>query len=283
MAAAVLSGVFLVLGVLAYGFAGANLHAGSRDERGALRSRTWWSGTVLQAAGFLFTLAARRTLPLMVVQVCANVGLGITAAIQHATGARRLGWRDALALVALLLGLAILGPTTVPGPAVAIRPAHELLMAGCALICLVGLALPLPPALLGVLAGVGFSFGAIGARLVIGDAAHPLWRFWELPASTWLVGLLTGVGIVLGQVQMTRGLARSSATTVLGPMYLVETLLPSLVGVTLMGELPRAGMMPLTVIGILVALAGALWLLRLEPEAAQPHQPRSPHEQLGVV
>ena len=101
---------------------------------------------------------------------------------------------------------------------------------------------------------------------MIGDAAHPLWIFWDLPAATWLVGLLTGVGIVLGQVQMTRGLARSAATTVLGPMYLVETLLPSLVGVILMGELPRPGMAPFTVVGLTVALAGALWLLRLEQE-----------------
>ena len=272
MATALLSALFLLLGVIAYGFAGANLHAGSRDERGALRSRTWWSGTVLQAAGFLFTLAARRTLPLMVVQVCANVGLGITAAIQHATGARRLGRGDVLALLALLLGLAILGPTTVPGHAVAIRPAHQLMMAACALACLASLWLPLPPALMGVMAGVGFSFGAVGARLVIGDPEHPLWIFWQLPPSTWVVGLLTGVGIVLGQVQMTRGLARSSATTVLGPMYLVETLLPSLIGVTLMGELPRDGMMPLTLSGIAIALAGTMWLLR--HEAAAPEQPR---------
>ncbi len=261
-----LSALFLLLGVVGYGFAGANLHAGSRDERGALRSRVWWSGTVLQAAGFLFTLAARRTLPLMVVQVCANVGLGLTAAIQHATGARRLGWRDVAALAALLLGLAILGPTTMPGPAVAIRPAHQVLMAACALVSIVSLWLPLSAALQGIAAGIGFSFGAIGARLVIGDAAHPLWIFWDLPAATWLVGLLTGVGIVLGQVQMTRGLARGAATTVLGPMYLVETLLPSLVGVTVMGELPRPGMAPLTVVGLTVALAGALWLLRLEQE-----------------
>ena len=124
-----LSALCLVLGILAYGVAGANLHSGSRDERGALRSSTWWTGTVLQALGFLLTLVARRSLPMMLVQACANGGLGVTAIIQHVTGARRMAKGQALALVALLGGLALLGPVTIAGPAVAIRPAHEIFMA----------------------------------------------------------------------------------------------------------------------------------------------------------
>ena len=266
-----LSAPCLVLGILAYGVAGANLHSGSRDERGALRSSTWWTGTVLQALGFLLTLVARRSLPMMLVQACANGGLGVTAIIQHVTGARRMAKGQALALVALLGGLALLGPVTIAGPAVAIRPAHEIFMACCAVLCLVACWLPLTPAMQGVVGGIGFSFGAVGARLVIGDELHPLWIFWQLPLSTWVVGLLTGVGIVLGQLHMTRGLARSQATTVLGPMYLVETLLPSLVGLTLLGELPRQGTIPLTVAGLALALAGSMALLRSDPETiAEP-------------
>ena len=39
------SAAFLLLGIVAYGVAGARLHTGSRDERGALRSSDWWLGT----------------------------------------------------------------------------------------------------------------------------------------------------------------------------------------------------------------------------------------------
>lgn len=260
----IVSALCLLLGVLAYGWAGARLHEGSQDERGALRSTSWWLGTLSQAAGFLFTLVARRSLPLMLVQACADGGLGVTAAIQHVDGTRRLHRSEGLAMVTLLVGLAMLGPTTVPGPAVQIRATHLWLMATCALVCSALLAVRMPPVVQGLAAGLGFAFGAIGARLVIGDAAHPLWIFWQLPPATWGIGLLTGAGIVLGQVHMTRGLAHSTATPVLGPMYLVETVFPSVVGVWLLGELPRHGMAPLAVTGLLLALGSAIRLLRLE-------------------
>ncbi|WP_394277104.1 hypothetical protein [Luteococcus sp.] len=257
--------VALLLGVLAYGIAGARLHAGSREEGGALRSRSWWLGTVLQAAGFGFTLLARRSLPLMVVQACSAAGLGVTAALQHASGVRRLRGGEVAAILGLLVGLGLLSTSTLPGPAVAIRPAHIVLMAVCAAICLAALAVRLPPLLMGLAAGLGFSFGAIGARLVIGDVAHPLWIFWQLPASTWAVGLLTGAGIVLGQVHMTRGLARSEATTVLGPMYLAETLVPTIAGLTLLGEHPRPHTGLLALAGLALTLVGTSGLLRRDP------------------
>ncbi|MEL4505628.1 hypothetical protein AAEX63_11335 [Luteococcus sp. H138] len=255
------SALLLLLGVLAYGAAGARLHEGSQHADGALKSRSWWIGTVLQAAGFGFTLLARRTLPLLIVQACSAAGLGVTAVLQHVSGARRLGRREALALVALLVGLALLGTATIPGPAVAIRPAHLWLLAGCVAVTTAALAVRLPPVVLGMASGLGFSFGAIGARLVIGDAAHPLWIFWQLPLNTWIAGGFTGLGIVLGQVHLTRGLARSEATPVLAPMYLMETVVPTIVGLALLQELPRPHTELLAALGLAITVAGAIQLL----------------------
>lgn len=263
------SALLLLLGVLAYGAAGARLHEGSQHANGALKSRSWWIGTVLQAAGFGFTLLARRSLPLLIVQACSAAGLGVTAILQHVSGVRRLGRREALALVALLVGLGLLSTATIPGPAVAIRPAHLWLLGGCAALTTAALAFRLPPAALGIASGLGFSFGAIGARLVIGDAAHPLWIFWQLPLATWITGLFTGLGIVLGQVHLTRGLARSAATPVLGPMYLMETLVPTVVGLTLLGELPRPHTELLAAAGLAITVAGAIQLLGTQAEAAE--------------
>lgn len=261
-----LSVVALLLGVLAYGFAGAQLHSGSRHEGGALRSVAWWSGTVLQAVGFLATLVARYSLPLLIVQSTATLGLGVTALLQHIAGVRRMKGRDWLALTALLGGLALLASGTLPGPAAAISRDLLLVLGGLAVVGVAGLALPVKPLTNGLLAGLCFSFGAIGARLLIGDPAHPLWFFWQLPLANWATGILTGVGIVLGQVHMTRGLAAHDATPVLGPMYVLETLLPAAVGVWLMGEHPRPGSAPLVVAGLCLALVATGYLVRREAD-----------------
>lgn len=259
-----LSIVALLLGVLAYGYAGAQLHSGSREEGGALRSRAWWTGTVLQAVGFLATLLARRSLPLLIVQSTATLGLAVTALLQHLQGVRRLTRADIVALVCLIGGLALLAGATVPGPAAAISTPLMVLMGVLALLATLGLAMRPGRLSAGLLAGMAFSYGAIGARLVIGDEQHPLWIFWQLPWQTWVVGLLTGTGIVLGQVHMTRGLAAHDATAVLGPMYLVETLLPGAVGVWLMGEHPRDGAWGITIVGLALALWAAWRLVRIE-------------------
>ena len=51
-----LSVLALVIGVLAYGIAGARLSDGAQSEGGALASPAWWIGTACQGAGFVFTL-----------------------------------------------------------------------------------------------------------------------------------------------------------------------------------------------------------------------------------
>ena len=99
----ILSVLALVLGVLAYGVAGARLSDGAQAEGGALTSPAWWIGTALQGAGFVFTLAARQHLPLLIVQACVVGGLAVTAIIQHVAGTRRIGGWDACALIAVIL------------------------------------------------------------------------------------------------------------------------------------------------------------------------------------
>ncbi|MFZ2259275.1 hypothetical protein [Luteococcus japonicus] len=256
----------LLLGVLAYGFAGAQLHSGSRHEGGALHSVEWWTGTFLQAIGFLATLAARHSLPLLIVQSTATLGLGITALLQHLQGVRRMVGRDWLALTGLLVGLGMLASATLPGHSVSTTPTHLALLAALAVLGALGLMLPVRPLTNGVLAGLCFSFGAIGARLLMGDPQHALWIFWQLPLTSWFTGILTGIGIVLGQVHMTRGLAAHDATPVLGPMYVLETLLPGAVGIWLMDEHPRPGSAPLVAAGLALALLATGYLVRREAD-----------------
>ncbi|AKT50522.1 hypothetical protein [Arsenicicoccus sp. oral taxon 190] len=263
----ILAVVMLALGVLAYGVSGARLHRGSQSEGGPLRSASWWIGTGLQGAGFLFTLVARRFLPLLLVQACVTSALAVTAIIQHVQGVRRLRASDAAAVVSVVFGIAALGFVTVTGPPPPIEPLHIWVLLVCAALCAGGLALPGGPVRNGLLSGFGFSFSAICARLLVGDHAHPLWRFWELPLLNWVAGLLIVSGMALGQIHLTKGLARGHAAPVLGCNYAMATVFPAGFGLVLLGEHPRPGSLLQLVVGLVLALAGALWLLRAEDEA----------------
>lgn len=261
--------IMLVLGVLAYGISGARLHRGSQAEGGALRSPSWWIGTGLQGAGFFFTLFARRFLPLLLVQACVTSALAVTAVIQHVQGVRRLRAVDAGAVVAVVAGIALLGMVTVTGAPPPIETRYIAVLLGCAAICTAGLLLPGGPVVNGLLSGFGFSFSAICARLLIGDHAHPLWRFWELPLLSWVAGFLIVAGMVLGQAHLTKGLARGHAAPVLGCNYGMATVFPAAFGVLLLGERTRPGSTWQVVAGLVLALAGAFWLLRGEDAAGE--------------
>ncbi|WP_040156919.1 hypothetical protein [Mobilicoccus massiliensis] len=263
-----LSIVCLIVGVLAYGWAGARLSDGAQGEAHPLKSPAWWMGTALQGAGFFFTLLARGHLPLLIVQAAVVGGLAITALIQHLAGTRALKTRDVLAIGVVVAGIAVLAATTVPGPAVPIEPIHVAVLGAGVAICLVGVFLPLHPGVFGVLSGLGFAISAIAARLLIARLDADIWRFWEWPWTLWAGGFLLVGGLVLGQVHLTRGLAVSHAVGVLGANYVTSTIVPAAFGLVLMHELPRQGMMWAVVAGLVLSLAGALSLLR--PDQAEP-------------
>lgn len=262
----ILAVVMLACGVVAYGVSGARLHRGSQGGGNPLRSGSWWFGTALQGAGFIFTLFARRTLPLLLVQACVTGALAVTAVLQHVQGVRRMRVGDALAVAAVIGGVAALGAVTVTGPAPAMTTNHVVVIVGGAVVCAAALALPGGPAFNGLLSGLGFSVSAICARLLVGDHTHAIWRFWELPAFSWAAGLLIITGMALGQAHLTKGLARGGAAPVLGCNYAMATVVPAAFGALLLGERTREGTLPLVVGGLGLALAGALWLLHAEDE-----------------
>ncbi len=262
--------VALVFGVLAYGLAGACLSAGAQAAGGALRSSAWWMGTALQGAGFAFTLAARQTLPLLIVQACVVGGLAVTAMIQHLAGVRHVGARDWLAILAVTVGIVALATTTVPGPAVPITTTHLLVIAAIVGACFGAYLMPLPAGICGVFAGTGFAISAIAARLLVADVAHPPWRPWDWPPSSWAAAVLLLGGLVLGQAHLTRGLARAHAVGVLGANYLMSTLVPAAVGLFMLDEHPRTGTAWLVVVGLALALAGAFVLIRGEETVVGP-------------
>ena len=263
----ILSVLALVLGVLAYGVAGARLSDGAQAEGGALTSPAWWIGTALQGAGFVFTLAARQHLPLLIVQACVVGGLAVTAIIQHVAGTRRIGGWDAGAILAVILGIVALAFTTVPGPAVPIETIQLVVIGVTVAACAAALLVKLPPGVSGVFAGTGFAISAISARLLVAEPKLSMFRPWEWPLPSWIAAVLLLAGLVLGQVHLTIGLKGAHAVAVLGTNYLMSTLVPAVIGWTLLSEKPREGTIWLVAVGLALALAGALTLLRSDDAA----------------
>lgn len=264
-----LSILALVAGVLAYGAAGARLSDGAQGQDHPLRSLAWWTGTALQGGGFVLTLAARQTLPLLIVQAAVVGGLAVTAVIQHVAGTRALRPRDGWAIAAMMAGIAMLAASTVPGPAVPIEGIHLVVLGGCVGVCVLALPLVRGGGVSGLMSGLGFGISAIAARLLVAEIAPAFWRFWEWSPSSWTAAGLLFAGLVLGQVHLTRGLAVSHAVGVLGTNYLASTIVPAGVGWLLLGEHPRAGTTWLVVVGLVAALTAAMTLLR---DAADPEE-----------
>lgn len=267
-ASVTLSVVALVAAVLCYGVAGSRLSVGAQEAGSPLRSATWWTGTGLQAGGFLLALLARRELPLLVVQSAVVAALAVTAVIQQLSGARRFTATDVVALTGTVVGLGLLGAATVPGPAGGRDAVVLAWTAALALVTAAGLLAPTRAWLLGVLAGLGFSVAAVGARTLVSQLPVEWWRFWELPGAAWLVGVVTAVGLLLGQAHLTRGLAEAPAVPVLATMYVCSTVVPAAFGHWLLEERMRDGWAWAAVLGCALAMVGALQLLRGERSAA---------------
>ena len=269
--ATLLSTLALSLGVLAYGVGGASLAVGSIEN--PLRSPAWWAGTALQGVGFGLTFLARHQLPLLIVQSAVVAGLAVTAVARAVGGQRRLSTPGWLAVAALVCGIGVLGWATVPGPGRA---------ATWPLVGLLGVLSAVTAALVpmcrrlarvraavahGLLSGVGFGVAAVAARLLMGDPAHPPWRFWELPLTGWAAGVMVAAGLAVGQWHLTLGLARRVPLAALGLMYLAAVVMPALIGWFALAEYTRPGTGPVVAAGLALAALGGFQLLREEGAA----------------
>ncbi|WP_040159529.1 hypothetical protein [Nigerium massiliense] len=262
-----LSVVLLAIGILSYGMAGVRLSVGSASEEGALRSSAWWWGTALQGCGFILTFFARQELPLLFVQSCVIAALAVTAVLGQILGVHRLTVLDAVAIGAMIAGLILLSLATEPGPTAFVHPATVPLLV---VLLVLGGAAALATwsaAVSGLFSGLGFGVGAVAARLLAARPDGAFWQFWTWSGADWLHAALIPLGLAVGQVHLTKGLATGHNVTALGAMYLMSTVAPTIIGLALLGETPKPGTGPLVVAGICLTLLGAWRLVRLEAAA----------------
>lgn len=225
-----------------------------------LRRRWFLAGLLLDGGGFAAQFAALRVVPVFLVQAALAASLAVTALVAVPLLGLRLRGREWAAIAAVSAGLTLLGLSAGPEGAVTAGTGFRWTLLGAvALLGVLGAAAgrltgTTGSALLGLCAGLGFGAVALAARVLTDLSPGHLVRD---PA-----GYVVLAGGVLAFVFYANGLQRGAVTVVTAALVIGETLIPSAVGVLVLGDHTRPGLAPVAVGGFVVALLGAFGLTR---------------------
>ncbi|OXM73479.1 hypothetical protein CF166_09910 [Amycolatopsis sp. KNN50.9b] len=224
-----------------------------------LRQWRYVLGLGLDVAGFAAQLIALRVLPLFVVQAALAASLAVTAVAALTLGARLSG-REWTAIALVCAGLAVLGVSARSEGSEPVGTAFRAgLLAAVAVLAAAGWIAGRAPErirtpALGLISGLCFGVVALAGRVL---------------DVTGVTAVLTdpavyalAAGGVLAMLFYASALQRGSVTTGTALMVVGETVVPSLIGVFLLGDSTRAGFAPLAAAGFVVAVAAALALAR---------------------
>jgi drug/metabolite transporter (DMT)-like permease len=217
-------------------------------------------GLGMDALAFGGNVLALQRLPLFLVQSIVAASVGVTAVIASLRGAR-LSWKDWVSLAVLGVGLIFLSVSAVPGAAERISLGKDWLI----------LLLALVPAAVGFIgfrmkgrassvvmccaAGLGFTGVALASR---GIGADDMSSSLLLNPLLWAI---IGYGAI-GMCFFTVALQRDSVTLVTAISFVIEVVVPSLLGILLFGDAIAAGLLPLATAGFVLAIGGAVSLSR---------------------
>ena len=244
------------------------------------RSLPYLGGLALDAAGFAAAVLALRTLPLFLVQAAVASSVGVTALAAALWLQVRLGRREVIALWFVGLGLLLLAVSARAEPAAAMGEAGQWVVAA-GVLPLVGLVAwagrwRRGRAGVGLAIGAGLGFGGVGIAARVLTIPTP---WWHLPASplSWALAGYAAVGLYC----YAASLQRTRVTVVAAVTFTVETVVPALLGLGLLGDRARPGYAWVAAAGFAITVGAALALARLAgiPDIAagspsgRPHQP----------
>jgi drug/metabolite transporter (DMT)-like permease len=224
--------------------------------------RPFAAGLALDAAGFLASVLALRTLPLFVVESAIASSVAVTAVLSAVVLHVRLTGRERLALACTAVGLVALALSASEGPA--LRPDAAGLLVLCAAVpvavmLVVGWRLPrgsrLGVTLLSAAAGLGFGGVGVAARVL--ELPHP---WWHAVGDPLVIAL--AVHTVLAMTAYAVALERGRATTVAAVTFAVETLVPAAIGLLWLGDAvrPGRGWALVALLGFAATLGGSIAL-----------------------
>ncbi|WP_375423573.1 hypothetical protein [uncultured Friedmanniella sp.] len=264
-----LSWVAAVVACLGYGVASVLQSEGARrtaQRTGAaglaaiVVQLPYLAGLAADAVAFVANVVALRELPLFLVQSVVTASVGVTALVARIRG-ERLGRRDWTALGVLGLGLLLLCLTASPERAVRVPPAVQwaiLLSVVVPLaVALVGSRLPRGSSGLVLAAAAGLAWTGVASASRALSADRVSWHLLGQP----LVWAVVVQGVV-GTVSFALALQRGSVTRVSAMTFMLEMVVPSLLGPWLFGDAVAPGRLPWAVLGFLLTATGTVGLVR---------------------
>ncbi|MFI6358874.1 DMT family transporter [Streptomyces sp. NPDC050743] len=226
----------------------------------ALRQWRYLAGLALDGLGFLFQIAALRSLPIYAVSAALASSLAVTAVVAARLLRVRLSGTEWSAVAVVCAGLAMLGLASGPegeeGGSDALAYVMLAVAVGMLLLALAGGRLSGPGRALALGLGAGFGFGVVEVSVRLIDSLAPL----DLLTNPAAYALLIGGGAAF--MLLTSALQRGSVTTATAGMVIGETIGPAAVGVVWLGDRTREGLTWLAVLGFVVAVVGAMALAR---------------------
>lgn len=241
----------------------------------ALRQWRYIAGLALDGIGFLFQIAALRSVPIYAVGAALAASLAVTAVVAARLLRVRLSGVEWAAVGVVCAGLGMLGlasGTEGERAGSDVLRYAMLATAGCVLVLgLVGGRLPerVRGLVLGLGAGFGFGVVEVSVRLI------------EEVSVGALVGNAATYALVVGGaaafLSLTSALQRGAVTVPTAGMVIGETIGPAVIGVVWLGDRTREGLGWLAVMGFGVAVVGALALARFgeAPDRVSPPLDRS--------
>jgi drug/metabolite transporter (DMT)-like permease len=255
----VLYGAGTVLQALGVRRAGAS--AGRRWAARVWSGRVYAGGLLLDALGFLASIAALRTQPLFVVESVIASSVAVTAVLAVLFLGVRLTRREVGALAAVGVGLVMLAVSAREGHAVRLPdPVAWLLLGSVVPVAVLGLgafrrADSAGATLLAVTAGLGFGGVGIAARVI--EVPSAAWRLVLDPVAWALVTFA-----VIALFAYGLALQCGSVTTTAAVTFTVETVGPAAIGLFWLGDHVRPGAGPLAALGFALTLGGCIALAR---------------------
>ena len=202
-----------------------------------------------------------RTLPLFVVQAAIAGSVGVTAMTGVFVFGCRLRPSDTSAIIVLVVGLGLLGASARGQHAAHLSHLGGwLLLIGVFVVASAGIIaarIPDPRGAIGLAAcaGLGFTGTAVAAR-----ALH-------VPTQSWRVALEpVAIALVLygvcGMLMFASALQRGSVTATSAVMFAVETIVPSIVGLTALGDRTRPHFEIVAALGFSLTVGASIALAR---------------------
>jgi drug/metabolite transporter (DMT)-like permease len=229
--------------------------------REALHSPLLIAVVLADLVGAVLHLVAIDTLPLYLAQAGIAAALPITALVSARVLRERLRVLDWCAIAATALGIGLLAAdsgtagTYDGGPGFVVG-----LYVLLGVLVVVGLVVGrgsgrLSGAVLSLLSGLGYSGTTLGARVL----GTPDWSL-----RTVAIGLVMALSGALAFWLYSFALQRVPVAGATAPLVVSETVAPTIIGIALLGDSVSSGSWPLLVAGLLLSMAGAIWLAGFE-------------------